>query len=147
MVKIPQSLGIFYLDNLWTVACMNQISQVCGILQQKTQVNIISCFLAKMKDFMHRNSWFILNNICFQYISEISGRDLIAGTRSFGALLEDEGYYAVPSPRQPFPGNVFFPDTAFLPSFRFYNQYQHWDNSNNLLIFVQVQISTTPVVI
>ena len=37
-------------------------------------------------------------------VKEISGRDLIAGARSFGALLEDEGYYAVPSPRQPFPG-------------------------------------------
>ena len=40
------------------------------------------------------------------YFTEISGRDLIAGTRSFGALLEDEGYYAVPSPRQPFPGTT-----------------------------------------
>ena len=39
--------------------------------------------------------------------TEISGRDLIAGTRSFGALLEDEGYYAVPSPRQPFPGTNY----------------------------------------
>ena len=37
---------------------------------------------------------------------DISGRDLIAGTRSFGALLEEEGYYAVPSPRQPFPGII-----------------------------------------
>ena len=34
----------------------------------------------------------------------ISGRDLIAGDESFGAMLEQEGYFAVPSPRQPFPG-------------------------------------------
>ena len=34
----------------------------------------------------------------------ITGRDLIAGDESFGAMLEQEGYFAVPSPRQPFPG-------------------------------------------
>ena len=34
----------------------------------------------------------------------MSGRDLIAGDQSFGAMLEQEGYFAVPSPRQPFPG-------------------------------------------
>ena len=37
----------------------------------------------------------------------ISGRDLIAGDQSFGAMLEQEGYFAVPSPRQPFPGTCF----------------------------------------
>ena len=38
----------------------------------------------------------------------ISGRDLIAGDQSFGAMLEQEGYFAVPSPRQPFPGTYFY---------------------------------------
>ena len=47
----------------------------------------------------------ICNNICL--IVDIGCRELIAGSRSFGALLEKEGYYAVPSPRQPFPGIPF----------------------------------------
>ena len=42
-----------------------------------------------------------INNI---FITDISCRELIAGSRSFGALLVEEGYYAVRSPRQPFPG-------------------------------------------
>ena len=44
----------------------------------------------------------------------ISGRDLIAGDQSFGAMLEQEGYFAVPSPRQPFPGTYFY----------YYNEYR-----------------------
>ena len=44
----------------------------------------------------------------------ISGRDLIAGDQSFGAMLEEEGYFAVPSPRQPFPGTYFY----------YYNEYR-----------------------
>lgn len=38
--------------------------------------------------------------------SGLDGRTLMTGPDSFGAKLEEEGYHAVPSPRQPFPGWV-----------------------------------------
>ena len=39
--------------------------------------------------------------------SEVSlnGEELLTGPQSLGAFLENEGYHAVPSPRQPAPGD------------------------------------------
>lgn len=36
--------------------------------------------------------------------SNLKGSELIIGQSSFGAILEEEGFNAVPSPRQIFPG-------------------------------------------
>jgi len=73
---------------------------------------------------------------------EISGRDLIAGTRSFGALLEDEGYYAVPSPRQPFPG----PDKYYSGGYitRSYGSYstRYENDPSNESLFDAIQLET-----
>ena len=38
--------------------------------------------------------------------SGVSGAELIAGGHSFGGFLEREGYNAVPSPRQNYPGTL-----------------------------------------
>ena len=34
----------------------------------------------------------------------LNGEELMIGSKSFGAMLEEEGRKALPSPRQPFPG-------------------------------------------
>ncbi len=36
----------------------------------------------------------------------MSGEELIIGDNSLGAMLEERGYHALPSPRQPSPGNT-----------------------------------------
>lgn len=38
----------------------------------------------------------------------LPGNDLIQGPKSFGAMLESQGFRALPSPRQPAPGEALF---------------------------------------
>ena len=44
----------------------------------------------------------------------LDGETLITGPNSLGAMLEERGYHALPSPRQPAPGG-----RTFEPFFRF----------------------------
>ena len=51
----------------------------------------------------------------------ITGKELITGKHSLGARLENEGFNAVPSPRQPAPGTLSF--TPLCTDLVFYKIY------------------------
>ena len=44
----------------------------------------------------------------------ISGEELLTGGRSLGAMLEGRGFNAIPSPRQPAPGEDSYFDGGYI---------------------------------